>query len=503
MVPERSARAPGGCDTGRRRPYIAAMAIESELPNRLFMGVAAAEPDWDAVYTEQLPRVFNFFRYRLANDAVAEDLTSRTFEKAWAARSRYRRDLAGFATWLLSIARNVAVDHFRAQRPHLPLEAAEEVARGPHAARRGRARFGSRAARGADAGPAATRAGAARAEVRSRSHEPRHRRAHGFERIERGHDFASRGADVAPRLVIERGVFYGRPISSRPEEAACYLSSRRDCARSCVHSLRTPPRASRPRPTSSGGSRPRRRSPSSASRSPCRRCRPQRAGVSRSVPRHAVHGCAVRPGAAPEFGVERLRPGGDLRQPWSRSTTPQEPVSYATAADAGAAAGIRVRTPAWRPAGLLEHRFHGVIGARGAHHGETCRASGAARHARARRRRAAPRSRRSNRDRARPADRDADVRERRSQRARDSSGEPRRVVPGRARSLEAGVRGFASARHVARRGLPHVGDDRLALDVDRAGAVEGRRLSPHQRGRQRGPLDRRSRGRRESSAEAC
>jgi len=110
------------------------MAIESELPNRLLWGVATAEPDWDAVYAEQLPRVYNFFRYRLANDAVAEDLTSRTFEKAWLARSRYRRDLAGFATWLLSIARNVAVDHFRAQRPHLPLEAAEEVAanRTPH-----------------------------------------------------------------------------------------------------------------------------------------------------------------------------------------------------------------------------------------------------------------------------------------------------------------------------------------------------------------------------------
>jgi hypothetical protein len=33
-------------------------------------------------------------------------------------------------------------------------------------------------------------------------------------------------------------------------------------------------------------------------------------------------------------------------------TTPQEPVSYATAADAGAAADIRVRTPAWTPPGF-------------------------------------------------------------------------------------------------------------------------------------------------------
>lgn len=104
------------------------MAIEGEVSNRLFLSVAQSEPDWDAVYKEQLPRVFNFFRYRLGNEAHAEDLTSRTFEKAWSARARYRRDLAGFSTWLLSIARNVATDHLRAQRPHLPLEAVDEMA---------------------------------------------------------------------------------------------------------------------------------------------------------------------------------------------------------------------------------------------------------------------------------------------------------------------------------------------------------------------------------------
>ena len=88
----------------------------------------SAEVDWDAAYAGLLPRVYNYFRYRLRNDAVAEDLTSRTFEKAWTHRARYRRDLAGLSTWLFSIARNVAVDHLRAQRPHLPLEAADDVA---------------------------------------------------------------------------------------------------------------------------------------------------------------------------------------------------------------------------------------------------------------------------------------------------------------------------------------------------------------------------------------
>lgn len=83
-----------------------------------------AEPDWRAVYAEQLPRVYNFFRYRLGNEAVAEDLTSCTFEKAWRERHRYRRDLASFYTWLLRIARNVAIDHLRTSHDHAPLEVA-------------------------------------------------------------------------------------------------------------------------------------------------------------------------------------------------------------------------------------------------------------------------------------------------------------------------------------------------------------------------------------------
>lgn len=87
----------------------------------------AGETDWDAVfdgiYARELPRVYNFFRYRVGHGPVAEDLTSLTFEKAWSARHRYRRDEAAFSTWLFTIARNVATDHFRAARPSAPVEA--------------------------------------------------------------------------------------------------------------------------------------------------------------------------------------------------------------------------------------------------------------------------------------------------------------------------------------------------------------------------------------------
>jgi RNA polymerase sigma-70 factor (ECF subfamily) len=103
------------------------MALETDVAAPYLAPVAAAEPDWDAVYAEQLPRVYNFFRYRLRDTAAAEDLTSQTFEMAWRARHRYRRDLAGFATWLLAIARNVAIDHARARRTHAPLDEAAEL----------------------------------------------------------------------------------------------------------------------------------------------------------------------------------------------------------------------------------------------------------------------------------------------------------------------------------------------------------------------------------------
>jgi RNA polymerase sigma-70 factor (ECF subfamily) len=106
------------------------MAFEQAMPGRLARWMSAAEPDWDVVYAEELPRVYNFFRYRFGPTADAEDLTARTFEKAWRARHRYRRDLAGFSTWLLSIARNVGADHVRARRVHAPLDEAASVAVG-------------------------------------------------------------------------------------------------------------------------------------------------------------------------------------------------------------------------------------------------------------------------------------------------------------------------------------------------------------------------------------
>jgi RNA polymerase sigma-70 factor (ECF subfamily) len=86
-----------------------------------------AAVDWDEVFRDQLPRVYNYLRYRGFDRPTAEDLTSVTFEKAWRARDRYRRDRAGVSTWLLSIARHAAIDHLR--RPRRDVRLDDAVAR--------------------------------------------------------------------------------------------------------------------------------------------------------------------------------------------------------------------------------------------------------------------------------------------------------------------------------------------------------------------------------------
>ena len=53
--------------------------------------------DWNSVVSNELPRLYNYFRYRLGDEGVAEDLTSVVLEKSWLKRHRYRKDRAAFS----------------------------------------------------------------------------------------------------------------------------------------------------------------------------------------------------------------------------------------------------------------------------------------------------------------------------------------------------------------------------------------------------------------------
>ena len=72
--------------------------------------------DFSAVYDEHVWKVYGFFAYRMRTRADAEDLTQQTFERALKAWPRYDPAKASVGTWLIVIARNLLVDHFRADR---------------------------------------------------------------------------------------------------------------------------------------------------------------------------------------------------------------------------------------------------------------------------------------------------------------------------------------------------------------------------------------------------
>src|ERR1700744_6287676 len=104
------------------------MILQDMVPDRPMDSLSTGELDWDELYADLAPRVYNYFRYRLGPVADVEDLTSRTFAKDWRSRAHYRRDLAGFSTWLFKIAQNVGVDYLSTRRQHLPIDAAVDVA---------------------------------------------------------------------------------------------------------------------------------------------------------------------------------------------------------------------------------------------------------------------------------------------------------------------------------------------------------------------------------------
>jgi RNA polymerase sigma-70 factor (ECF subfamily) len=57
--------------------------------------------------------VYGFLAYRVGNRNDAEDLTQQTFERALKAAHRYDERKASVRTWLLTIAHNLLIDHYR------------------------------------------------------------------------------------------------------------------------------------------------------------------------------------------------------------------------------------------------------------------------------------------------------------------------------------------------------------------------------------------------------
>jgi RNA polymerase sigma-70 factor (ECF subfamily) len=94
-----------------RRP---AQTAPQGVDERLLVQAAQADPSkFDVLYELHFDRIYFFIVSRVHDRAVAEDITSDTFQKALANLSDYEWRGTPFSAWLYRIASNGVVDHYK------------------------------------------------------------------------------------------------------------------------------------------------------------------------------------------------------------------------------------------------------------------------------------------------------------------------------------------------------------------------------------------------------
>ena len=73
------------------------------------------------LYDHYQASVYRFLYYRTRSQALAEDLTSETFFRALRSMNNFRWQGKDFGAWLMTIARNLTTDHFKAGRTRLEM----------------------------------------------------------------------------------------------------------------------------------------------------------------------------------------------------------------------------------------------------------------------------------------------------------------------------------------------------------------------------------------------
>lgn len=115
----------GGPD-GYDDAELAASSEEDEADRTRLIALVelARKGDADAfglLYDHYQPSVYRFLFYRTRSGTLAEDLTSETFFRALRSMNNFRWQGKDFGAWLMTIARNLATDHFKAGRTRLEL----------------------------------------------------------------------------------------------------------------------------------------------------------------------------------------------------------------------------------------------------------------------------------------------------------------------------------------------------------------------------------------------
>jgi RNA polymerase sigma-70 factor (ECF subfamily) len=124
---DRGGQRDGGRSPGRRGDEDQATSSEQDEAERerlIALVELARSGDKDAfglLYDHYQPSVYRFLYYRTRSQALAEDLTSETFFRALRSMNGFRWQGKDFGAWLMTIARNLTTDHFKAGRTRLEM----------------------------------------------------------------------------------------------------------------------------------------------------------------------------------------------------------------------------------------------------------------------------------------------------------------------------------------------------------------------------------------------
>ncbi len=92
------------------------------------VALAKANPkEYEKLYTKYSDKVFNYFWYRTRHDKIlSEDLMQETFLRGFQYLDRFNNRGYSYLTYLITIAHNVLVDHYRKPKS-IPFEATDDI----------------------------------------------------------------------------------------------------------------------------------------------------------------------------------------------------------------------------------------------------------------------------------------------------------------------------------------------------------------------------------------
>ncbi|RMD61753.1 sigma-70 family RNA polymerase sigma factor [Candidatus Parcubacteria bacterium] len=108
--------------------FPSARPFSMEEEAHYILQAAKGNPEaFGALYDRYHQQIYRFVYLKVSTKEDAEDITHQVFLNAWKQMRHYTHTGHPFSSFLYRIARNLVIDHYRAKKAHVALEAAAEL----------------------------------------------------------------------------------------------------------------------------------------------------------------------------------------------------------------------------------------------------------------------------------------------------------------------------------------------------------------------------------------